>query len=334
MVAATTLGRQVEGAMTVQVSVVIGTYNRACLLEGTLKALASQEVPDSLSWEIIVVDNNSRDATAEVVRTFSKTTATPVRYVFEPRQGISHARNRGIQEAAGSIIAFNDDDVLPAPDWVARLPAAFHRWDAQGLGGRILPLWETPPPGWLAENGDLLARLAIMDFDADGPLTLPLVGRPQVWGANMAFRRELFERVGDFDPRLGVVGMRLFRGEETDLVRRALERGMKIAYDASLTVYHRIGADRMRKAYFRRLIFDDGQCKALVAPVARVPCFLGAPLGFYRVALTGFWKWLGLLLLRRKGAFDEQLSWLGAIGRLTGYWKAGLKPNVERESRS
>src|SRR5947199_8224430 len=76
-------GRE-QSMMTVQVSVVIGTYNRAHLLKGTLEALASQTVPSSLEWEIVVVDNNSRDTTAQVVTAFSKTIATPVRYVFEP----------------------------------------------------------------------------------------------------------------------------------------------------------------------------------------------------------------------------------------------------------
>ena len=137
--ASPTNGRDQSGPVTIQVSVVIGTCNRAHLLKGTLEALASQVVPTCLKWEIVAVDNNSRDATAQVVAAFSKTTATPVRYVFEPEPGVSRARNRGIKEARGSIIAFTDDDVLPAPDWIAQLLAAFDRWNAHGVGGRILP---------------------------------------------------------------------------------------------------------------------------------------------------------------------------------------------------
>src|SRR5436190_6621269 len=174
--------------MTVQVSVVIGTYNRAHLLKGTLEALASQTVPSSLEWEIVVVDNNSRDTTAQVVTAFSKTIATPVRYVFEPELGISRARNRGIREARGSIIAFTDDDVLPSPDWIADLLAAIDRWNAHGVGGRILPRWETSPPRWLTDNRHLRNRLGIMDFESSRLLALPVTGEPQAWGGNMAFR--------------------------------------------------------------------------------------------------------------------------------------------------
>jgi glycosyltransferase involved in cell wall biosynthesis len=306
--------------MTVQVSVVVATYNRAHLLEGVLRALGSQEVPDSLFWEIVVIDNNSRDSTPREVAAFAKTTAVPVRYAFEPRQGLSHARNRGVKEARGGIVAFLDDDVLPEPDWVAQVVAAIERWQAQGVGGRILPLWQSPPPPWLDRNPRLLRLLAIMDFEASCLLSLPLQRQPQVWGANMAFRRELFEKVGNFDPRQGRTGARLFKGEESDLVHRALELGLRIAYDARLTVLHRIGPDRLRKAYFRRLAFDRGQGQARVASVVGGRRFFGAPSGAYRAAFAGFWRWIGQLLRRRRESFDQELRWFRSVGELTGFW--------------
>ena len=306
-----------------QVTVVIGTYNRAHLLEGTLQALGSQEVSGSLKWEIVVVDNNSRDTTPQVVTSFSKRTATPVRYVFEPQQGVSHARNRGIREARGSVVAFTDDDVLPAPDWIAQIVAAIDRWNAHGVGGRILPRWEASPPRWLTENLCLLNRLSIMDSQASHPLELPLKPRPQVWGANMAFRRELFEKVGQFDPRRGIVGKKLFRGEETDLIKRALDLRLTIAYDPAVTVFHRIGSDRMRRAYFRKLFFDDAQGAALLRPVVDARSFPGPPLRSYRAPFTNLLRFLAALVLRRRGAFDRQLAWFESIGELSGYWKAG-----------
>lgn len=307
-----------------QISVVIATYNRAHLLQGALAALASQEVPRSLLWEIVIIDNNSSDSTARVVDAFSKTASIPVRYVFEPRQGLSWARNRGVQEARGSILAFSDDDVCPAPDWIAQVAAAIDRWNAHGVGGRILPRWEAPPPRWLTGNWRLLRRLSIMAFEGSRPLALPLEREPQVWGANMAFRRELFDRVGGFDPRRGMAGTRLFRGEESDLIDRALGLGLKIVYDGALTVYHRIGSDRMRKAYFRRLAFDSAHGDARATPVVDGRFFLGAPLSSYSRAVMGFWKWVVSCLLRRPGAFDQELRWLESLGTLTGYLRVRL----------
>lgn len=314
------------------VSVVIGTYNRAHLLEGTLHALALQEVPDFLKWEIVVVDNNSRDTTAQAVAAFSKTTAIPVRCVLEARQGLSHARNRGIREARGSVIAFTDDDVLPAADWVAQVLSAIDRWNAWGVGGRILPRWEASPPGWLTGNPRLLDRLSIMDFGEGCLLALPLAPQPQIWGANMAFRREIFEKAGEFDPRRGIVGKRLFRGEESALITRALELDLKIAYDPALTVYHRIGTDRVCKSYFRRLMFDDGEGRVRSNRVVGGWSILGAPLASYRAPFSGLVRWVVSLLLRRPGAFEQQLSIWRALGVLAGYWKAGLGRHAGEEA--
>jgi glycosyltransferase involved in cell wall biosynthesis len=302
-------------------SVVVATWNRARLLEGTLRALAAQEVPGDLAWEIVVVDNNSRDSTAEVVDAFAKTAAVPVRRVSEPQQGISHARNRGIREARGAILAFCDDDVLPAADWVAGIPAAMARWSADGIGGRILPRFEGPaPPPWLLENRRLMRLLAVMDWEESGLLALPLAPNPQVWGPNMAFCREVFGRVGEFDPRRGVTGRRLFRGEEVDLIERVLALGMRIAYDATLTVFHRIGPDRTRRAYFRRFAFDDGmgEVRAAIAGNGQGPS--GAASSAYRDASDAFRRWAKRLILRRPGAFDQELRFRYAIGRLAGLW--------------
>ena len=316
--------------MSIQVSVIVATCDRPRLLEGTLGALAAQEVP-ALAWEIVVVDNGSDAATGRLVADFATKTATPVRYAREPAVGVSRARNRGLREARGEILAFTDDDVLPAPDWVAGLVSAIERWKADGVGGRILPRWEAPPPRWLTENEDLLSRLAIMNHEQSGLLELPL-GRPQVWGPNMAFRRELFERVGEFDPRLGIIGKKLYRDEETDLIRRALGKGLKIAYDPALTVFHRIGPDRLRKAYFRKLFFDAGQGRASVTRLAGRPALFGAPLRLYGFPLS-VPKWGALALVGHSRAFDQQLGCFWLVGQLTGYWKVSSRRAADREAK-
>ena len=298
-----------------QVSVVVATYNRAHLLLGTLEALAAQRVPSDLAWEIVVVDNASRDGTADLVRWFSKSAPVPTRSVREERPGVSHARNRGLAEARGAVLAFTDDDVLPADDWVAAIPAALARWNALGVGGRILPRWEAPPPRWLTESKRLRESLALEESEESRLLSLPR-RLPTIWGANMTFRREVFERAGGFDPRRGRVGEKLSRGEEVDLVERALGLGLPLAYDASLVVFHRIGADRMRRGYFRRLFYDNGEGRGRLA---------GARPTDYRAALMGPLKWIGRRLLGRPGAFDTELGWLESLGAIAGYGKARLR---------
>jgi GT2 family glycosyltransferase len=316
-----------------RVSVVIVTFNRAQRLGEALGALAAQEAPPALLWEILVVDNNSRDRTEEVVSACARSAPMPVRYVREPRQGISHARNRGTREARGSIVAFTDDDVFAAPDWVARIAAAFDRWDAHGVGGRILPRWEGDPPRWLTESRHLLNRLAIMDSPESRLLALPLNAPPYVWGANMAFRRELFETIGGFDPRRGIVGSKLSRGEEVDLIHRAIAADLRVAYDPSLTVYHRIGPDRLRKSYFRRLVFDEAEGRARVASGPSGPTLLGAPRGLYGHALTGLLGSARWLPWGGASGFHAHLRWLDSIGELWGHWTARRRLRIDAAAR-
>jgi len=328
----------VQSSMKIAISAVIATYKRPHLLEGTLAALAAQKVTDPLGWEVVVVDNNSQDETGATVAAFAKAVSIPVTCVLESRQGLSHARNRGIAAAQGSIIAFIDDDVLPAPDWIAQVHQAIQRWDAHGVGGPILPRWEvTPPPTWLTSSRHLMDRLAIMDYPESCVLSYPMRGRPQVWGANMAFRREVFEQVGRFDCERGIVGGKLYRGEEVELINRALQHGCRIVYDPAITVLHRIGRGRMCKSYFRKLEFDAAEGEVDVSRRGR--CMLGAPLWLYHAVLGAFWRWIIVAGSRRAEAFDQQLDWIRYMGSFSGYLKADRRraenaPPVVAASRS
>ena len=130
------------------VSVVLSTYNRADRLPSALDALLSQSA--GAAYEVIVVDNNSTDATRTVIEQAAARSDGRLRYVFEPRQGLSHGRNAGIAAARSPIIAFSDDDVRVAPDWIAQLKRTFDAHpEIDYVGGRVLPHWLAPPPRWL-----------------------------------------------------------------------------------------------------------------------------------------------------------------------------------------
>ena len=116
------------------------------------------------------------------------------------------------------------------------------------------PRWEAAPPRWLAENESLLARLAIMDFEPSGLLALPLGPSHRSGARTWPFAARPWREVGEFDPRLGVVGKKLYRAKRADLIQRALELGLKIAYDPALTVFHRIGPDRVAEGVFSKAV--------------------------------------------------------------------------------
>src|SRR5208337_117373 len=118
-------------------SVIICTYNRSGHLGNVLKSLSNQEFPHELQWEILVIDNNSSDNTFEVAGEFRSTSRVPVRYVKEEKQGLSHARNRGVVESKGKYVAFTDDDAITDCEWVNALYEAFQKYGCDCVGGKI-----------------------------------------------------------------------------------------------------------------------------------------------------------------------------------------------------
>jgi glycosyltransferase involved in cell wall biosynthesis len=291
-------------------TVVICTYNRAELLEATLSSLAEQRVDGNLAWDIVLVDNNSSDGTLEVAE--QAASRLPLTYVFEGRQGLSQARNSGIAAARGEIVAFTDDDVLPASDWIASISSAVRRWGADIVGGRILPKWEGTPPGWLLENDELLANLAMLTSERVRIFESSMRENPKIWGANMAFRRSVFSRIELFDTRRGIQGKMLYRGEETELIARAIGAGSVAVYDPSLVVFHRIGSDRMRRGYFRRLHFQRALGEVLALG------HRGVSRWRYRRVAELMVRWAGRVLSGKPGAFGLELDLLEELGAIAG----------------
>jgi glycosyltransferase involved in cell wall biosynthesis len=315
----------------VAVTVIIATHNRAGKLRETLEALLAQKTPDALAWEILVVDNGSTDGTLEVFRSLAMQAPGRFRYVSEPRPGKSRALNAGIAVARGAVIALTDDDVSPAADWVATAATVLDRRGADGAGGRILPRWEAHVPSWLLGSNRLLDALAIMEFDEPAMLPVPAGSYPQVWGANMVWRRSALVAAGGFDTRLGPVGAKRYCAEDVDIVRRMLEAGRIVAYDPALTVYHRVSRARLRRAYFRRLMWHMGEGEALAAtdpPIGR--SVLGVPpWRLRRLARLAVDSSLHTVM-RRPGAFEDTLDCARAAGMTWGQVKRAIRERRRR----
>lgn len=298
-------------------SVVIATYNRAHLLVDTLHSLEAQRVPGGLRWEVVVVDNNSRDETREVVRRFSKKSSLTVQYAFEPRLGQSFARNLGIEMADGAVILFTDDDIIPNPDWVRRMVSTITTDDLDGAGGRVLPRWEAPVPRWLSTRPDLRTWLALAEEDQACLLTYPLLVTRRIVGASMAFRRDVFEKFGRFPTTLGHRGARLYGGEEVEFVNQLLLKKKRIRYDPSIVVCHRIGANRLSKSFFLRRHFDHAYGEARFLSRER-RAVLGVSPWQYRQLLSAAWTTAVHTALRRPDAFSLQLGLAILAGSVWG----------------
>jgi glycosyltransferase involved in cell wall biosynthesis len=236
------------------ITVALCTHDHADRLVRTLASLPRLVAPTS-EWELVVIDNASRDATPEVLADPAwHPPGVRVRVVNEERLGLSNARNRALVEARGQYLAFIDDDETPDPMWLRAYEACIieHRPDA--MGGRIdVSLEGARRPSWLQD--ELLGFLGQLDH---GPARWLTSGESPIYGGNFAFRRSVFERIGCFDARLGRRGRTNAGGEDADIYARLLAAGCAVRWVPEAIVQHHIETPKLRRGYFLELHFQQG----------------------------------------------------------------------------
>lgn len=247
-------------------SIVICTYNRAESLRISIDSLANQiGLEDKSVCEILVVDNNSKDHTRDVVETAARISPISIRYVFEPTQGKTYALNTGIAHSRGEMIAFTDDDVIADEKWIVSILEAEDRYPYKAFGGKVVPLWPSSIPPWVQRNG---------------PYARPIVGSPIVshdcgddikeygdgmWvpiGANMFFRKEAFRKFGGFRTDLGPKGEVYGPYEDSEIGFRLKNSGEPILYFPRAVIYHPVLEYRLSKDYLLKHFWNAGFTRA------------------------------------------------------------------------
>ena len=287
------------------ISIIICTYNRSQSLRKVLGDLKNLRVPEDTSHEIIVVDNNSRDDTRAIVEAASQERPGSFKYFFEPRQGKSFALNTGVRSARGEIVAFTDDDVELDSGWLVEIKRAFDLQDCMGIGGKILPVWNSEVPWWYEEHGPYRLMAAIVKLDL-GEETCEL--RIPAWGANMAVRRSAFDKYGQFREDLGPNPDSLIRGEDTEFWSRLMRGGEKLIYAPDALVYHPVEEKRTKQNYYLSWYFNYGRAVTRIEGNAEgAICYFGVPRYFFRQILEGLVKWIFCPNRKRRFYYKLQL---------------------------
>jgi GT2 family glycosyltransferase len=237
------------------ITVALCTHNHADRLARTLADLPRIQ-PPSRAWEFIVVDNRCTDGTAALLADTSwRPAGVEVRIVREDKLGLSNARNRALTEARGEYLLFMDDDETPDPNWLRAYEAAMITHQPDALGGRIDVFFEDGArPAWLQD--ELLGFLGKLDH---GPARWLTEANTPIFGGNFGFRRSVFDKIGNFDSRLGRMGAANIGGEDVEMHRRLIAQGCRVRWVPEAVINHRIQTPKLRRGYFLDLHYRQGR---------------------------------------------------------------------------
>ena len=193
--------------MHIPISAIVCTYNRADFVVRAIDSLTNQTLHID-DYEILVIDNGSRDDTKRRIE--EKFPAIPnLRCVYEPRLGLSVARNTGLASSRGRILAFLDDDAIACPGYLEEILGVFKSCQPPPglLCGPVEPIWGVPRPNWLKD--DLLGLYSVLNWS---DIPRPLEEGEWIAGANFAVARDVLSACGGFDENLGRKGASLLSG--------------------------------------------------------------------------------------------------------------------------
>lgn len=236
------------------VSIVVATYNRCEFLQQCIDGFYKQDCDKSL-FEILIVDNKSTDNTALVVRDLIE--AYPVldiKYVMETSQGLSFARNKGINESKYNLIHFFDDDSFATHNYVTEIINTFQNYpNAIAVGGKILLNYFEGRPKWASIYMESIFGL----FDiGESEKEFPRKDYPR--GSNMTFKRSVFEEIGFFDVGLGRKGKIMLGGEEKEIFQRIYQRGFSVIYNPMIVCYHSVPKVRTEFEFIKKQVIGIG----------------------------------------------------------------------------
>lgn len=293
-------------------SIIVPTKDRLQVLSQLLESLRQFAASKNVRPEIIVADNGSEDATFEQVTSLAKDFPTPLKVIKVLRPGKSAAVNEAVKIAEGNLLAFLDDDVMVEKNWLSEVGEFFQDRHFQvGQGAIHLPSSANPHTVHLV---DLYRTVPRIEYDATVSTVRSLNG------ANFFMTRDLFNRVGGFDERLGPGASGT--SEDVELARRLIRLGVEIGYSPKAMVFHRVEPERFTEEYFRQSHRRQGASRFVIREHSRLEIYsdLWRAINYYAFyALFGkqrsryrskgrIYHYLGMLEARRKAQQSAQMK--------------------------
>ena len=300
-----------------QLTIAVCSYNRSANLPGLIRAIRAQQAP--VAFDILVVDNNSSDDTQAVLESLAAEEGAPLRYVLESNQGITHARNRAIEECLSrDYMAFLDDDELPADGWLAAACDALMNEGAECVGGEIvLALEETQRPRWLVK--ELCGFLGALEYGAD-PFWIENNATP-VWSGNIAYNVAMFrdDPTLRFDLRFNREGNGIGGGEDMMMFLHLLGQGRRIRYRPDMRISHFVDDFKLVRSYFLKLHYLAGRRAGLHKDEAYSKTILGVPPFLLLHLLRDMVRTI-MLALTAKPALRQAMNAANTAGLISGLY--------------
>jgi len=299
------------------ISLIICCYNSAWVLPRTLHALSLQRSVSNLAWEILLIDNNSSDETAQVFKKFQEENPhLAAQIIFESRQGLSHARIAGYDAAKYPILIYCDDDTPICEDYLQKAFDFMREHPQAGMcGGLGIPVFEAEPDSRI---------LPYLDRYASGPQaaegSCDITERGFVFGAGMVVRKSAMETIfncGFEFSSLGRTGKMLTGGEDVELGHAIRAAGYQIHYLADLKYEHILPARRLTWVYINRMAYGNGYSTVVMPWPKTLFIYKSHPVyvaiwTFFQVLQRGIPVWLG------RATPDQELDFSAIRGALNG----------------
>lgn len=240
----------------VKLSVIVCTFNRSHLLVSCLDSLVNQTLPVA-DLEIVLVNNNSTDDTHAIAERYSGGRGN-IRVINELKQGLSHARNRGWQEAKGKYVAYIDDDAKTSNDWTERIVHAFEKIKPEPdvVGGKIIPFASGPVPEWYPVDVEILSWGEQKRFLTGTEIQYGF------FGSNMIFKKAILEENSGFSAQYGMQGCAVGVAEETEFFRRLSKCSPVLWYDPDIIVEHLISENNFDFRFMFHRCYKNGKALA------------------------------------------------------------------------